>query len=1104
LPARIWRFKRIQWNDSLGSVTLASHAKKRQENGSGRPAAGLKSAANSRPSAQRLASTSLVAILAFASGCAALMLQTAWIRELRLVFGATTASVAAVLAIFMAGLGIGSAILGKRADRTANPLRMYGVLELAIALSAVVSPWLIDLSRGIYFSLGGQAALSMTGATVVRLALAAVVMAVPTFLMGGTLPAAVRSVTSTTDDHRRALGVLYGSNTLGAVVGSAVSTFFALEHLGTRATLWSGCLLGFCAGILAIYRARWLDPPPKSISTPAGARTPRESAAQQSADEEHNSLGVRPRLIYLIAAVLGFTFFALELVWYRMLSPILGGTTFTFGLILCVALFGIGVGGLAYNIIFRRLRPTWSALAIICGCEALLTIFPYVLGDRLALRAGWAAQSATGFSDLVVSWAYVTSIVVLPVALISGVQFPLLIALLGQGRTAISRQLGTTYAWNTVGAIAGSLVAGFGGLPLLSSPGMWLGIALLLAALSVGILFAVRHVDRRTVVVVSGLALLTTGSIFARGPSSAWRHSSIGAGRSNLPAQTQANDVEKWLNEMRHLIVWDADGIESSVAILSADGLGFIVNGKNDGNAFSDAGTQIGLSVLGAVLHENPKSALVIGLGTGESAGWLAQFRNIEHVDVVEIEPAIDEMASRCSEINGDVLHNPHVSRIYNDGREFVFTTSKKYDLIISEPSNPYRAGIASLYTTEFYAAVKKRLNPGGLFVQWLQAYEVSDSTVGTVLSTAGTEFGHVEVWQTLPLDLQLVCSESPPKYTTEQLRARISSPRVREALEKSWSVYDLEGFLSHFVAGPGWAKEVAQSRQFPLNTDDRAVVEYGFAKSLGTSRQFLIEATRKRLRESGYQRPSLGDDSINWNRIEVRRQMLNALYGGEMATELISEERDRQLIQAIFDCAAGNYSAAIERWPADNRQPTDKIERLILAKGYAGLGDPRFLELIAKVAENYPSEAAALKTVYYVKRSEWRDAAQSLNDLLARLANDPWVVPGIIDEAIMLSAVVAKSEPAAAAQIYDRLSRPFASLRSNYQRQVFRVFVADQFGPERVVEALTEMEPNVIWIPEALELRARSYLATRHPLAASAQRDWEWYQRHQTAAKSK
>ena len=374
------------------SRALANRAKKRRQTEKAASAVALQATPQATGSAEQLVSTAFAAPLVFASGAAALVFQVAWMRELRLIFGATTASTAAVLAIFMAGLGLGSALLGKRVDRAANPLRMYGLLEIAIALSAAASPWLVDVARAIYISLGGQESLGVASATIVRIALAAAVIGAPAVLMGGTLPAAVRAVASSADKYRGAVGVLYGSNTLGAVFGSAVSTFFALENLGTRATLWAGFAVGLVAGALAMSRARRLAPQPTEAHRigPDGSST---VAAIDLADSEAQGIEpIRARLIYPIAGIVGFAFFALELVWYRMLGPILGGTTFTFGLILCTALFGIGMGGLAYNYVFRRFQPTWSALAITCGLEALFTIAPYVLGDQLALRAGWNAN----------------------------------------------------------------------------------------------------------------------------------------------------------------------------------------------------------------------------------------------------------------------------------------------------------------------------------------------------------------------------------------------------------------------------------------------------------------------------------------------------------------------------------------------------------------------------------------------------------------------------------------------------------------------------------------------------------------------------------------
>jgi spermidine synthase/MFS family permease len=1020
-------------------------------------------------------------------------------RELRLVFGATTAATAAVLAIFMAGLGIGSAVLGKVADRVANPLQMYGLLEVAIALSTAVTPWLIGLATSIYLNLGGQESLGMAGATAIRLLLATAIMAVPTVLMGGTLPAAVRSVTRTTDVHRRALGVLYGSNTLGAVLGSTIATFFALEQLGTRATLMAGCALGFLAGVAAIALSRAL-PPLTAEAPPAGDESTAASLAAHKLAREDANQPVGERLIYLTAAVLGFTFFALELVWYRMLGPILGGTAFTFGLILCVALLGIGIGGIAYNVVFSRWRPSWAALAATCGLEALLTIIPFALGDRLALFAAYHAQRVENFGQLVTAWIYVTGIVVFPVALVAGIQFPLLTALLGAGRRAVSKHLGMTYAWNTLGAIAGSLVAGFGALPLLTAPGMWQAIAVVLAVLSIVILVRAGQTDRRASIAVAALAFATVGLTFAEGPTAVWRHSGIGAGRAFVP-DTNPNHLRQWINEKRRGLVWEAEGIESSIGILGQDGLAFVVNGKTDGNSLEDSATQIGVAILGAALHDDPKTALVIGLGTGESAGWLAQMRNMQHVDVVELEPAIDEMARRCSDLNFDVLNNERVRRINNDGREFVLANKdQKYDLIVSEPSNPYRAGVASLYTREFYQTVRERLKPGGIFIQWLQAYEVDSLTVHTVVATARSAFDHVEAWQTLAVDMQLVCSASPIEYSASQLRERIASDMVQTAMTRAWKMGDLEGFLGHFVANSQWADAVAQIPMLQRNTDDRTVLEYSFAKTVGSTTGFSIEKLRDELKAMGYHRPSLSGDTIDWNLVEIRRQEFNLLFTGQLSQALLPQPQDRALIEALGKYRVEDFAGTIELWPPEHLPPSDAIQRLALARSYAELGRSECLELVAGAEEAHPADAATLKAIYYVRTKNIAEAAQWVERFFTLLGESPWVISTISDPIFLLSVDVAREDPDAARRFYELLSRPFASRRFHYLRLLTRVLVAECLGPEKVVEALTELEPDVIWTAEVLEPRAKAYAAVNHPFAPRAEREWQWFQRHRTS----
>ncbi|HYV45801.1 MAG TPA: fused MFS/spermidine synthase, partial [Myxococcaceae bacterium] len=700
--------------------------------------------------------------LLFLSGACALIYETVWLRELRLIFGSSTFASAGVTAIYIGGLGLGAALLGRRADEHPSPLRLYGNLELLVAASAAATPLLLWLARHGYVLAGGLGGLGVVLATIVRLVLATVILAVPTVLLGGTLPAAVRAVEEDEDARRAGVGLLYGLNTLGAVGGTALSTFWLLETLGNRGTLFAATAVGAGIGLVARRMGRF--------NAPAKAR--KEKGSKAEAPEPASTAAVPPRLVFGAAALVGFAFFTMELVWYRMLAPLLGGSTYSFGCILAVALLGVGAGGAAYATLGKSRPATVGGFALTCALEAALLALPLALGDRVALLAlGLRSLQMFGFSGLAWSWALVTSVVALGPAFVAGVQFPLLVGLLGRGRSGVGRDLGMAYAWNTAGSIAGSVLGGFVLLPLAGAVATWRASAVLLAALA---LAAAVWQGRRSARWTASFApvaavLLAVVMAFASGPTAAWRHSSVGAGRSS-PAP-DPNGVRQWLGLYQRGVVWEKDGRESSVAIKEGEGIAFLVNGKSDGGALSDASTQVMSGLLGAMLHPDPKSALVIGMGTGETAGWLGKVPGLDRVDVVEIEPAIEEVARRCALVNERVLENPKVHVVYEDAREVLLTSRAKYDIIFSEPSNPYRAGIASLFTREFYEAVKERLSSRGMLVQWIQAYEVDPRTVQTLMATLVAVFPQVELWHTNGADMLVVARAEQGTYSAQRLR---------------------------------------------------------------------------------------------------------------------------------------------------------------------------------------------------------------------------------------------------------------------------------------------------------------------------------------------
>jgi spermidine synthase len=976
-----------------------------------------------------------VAGLLFFSGACALIYQTAWMRQFRLIFGASTFATAAVLAVFMGGLGLGSAILGKRADRTANPLRLYARLELAIALAAAISPPLLWLAAKIYWSLGGSPALGLGGASIVRLVLSLLVLGIPTFLMGGTLPAAARAIQGDDDSGRRGVALLYGLNTLGAVAGTLLSTFVLLEHLGNRQTLFAAVAVNLLVAFVAL---RWSASEGRQASglweslpdaTPPGSLTPEATPAER---------GLPRNAVYAAAAIAGFAFLLMELVWYRMLSPLLGGTTYMFGLILAVALLGIGLGGAAYALLRGNQRATAGAFAVTCALEALAIGIPFALGDRLAtLTLALSDHSVLGLAESVVSWTIVTLIVVFPAAFVAGVQFPLLVALLGRGRSDVGREVGAAYAWNTAGAIAGSLAGGFGLMPLLSAPGCWQLVVTLLALLGAGsILFALRERQRTLSIASAVAALLAVLCLTATGPTAVWRHSGIGAGRATR--MTSHNTLIDWMRWSNRRLVWDADGRESGVALTVAVEPSFIVNGKSDGSARSDAGTQVMAGLVPAVFHGSPSRALVVGLGTGSSAGWLAAIDSMKRVDVVELEPVVLDVARILAPFNHDAMRDPKMVITIADAREVLLTSRETYDIIVSEPSNPFRAGIASLFTREFYLAVEGRLAPRGLFAQWVQTYDIDPETMRTIYATVVSVLPHVHTWTTTSGDALLVASNEPLRVDVEPMRALLAQEPYRSAMRNSWRTEGVEGFFARFVANEEFARQAAQQAE-SMNTDDRTVIEFGFARSVGIAEN-LLPLMQQTANALGLARPMFVRGTLS------PETALNGPLIGETALQLANEGRE---------------------------------EAAALAERLRVLHPPETESVLARLR--------------LVQRRHAESAAH-LRNALVPYRTDPWPDLRLLQEAVDSAVTLASTDRRYAPAMYSLVERPYAGMMLDDDRRIARVLIAAQLGgcTPQLLASLAELEPHTPFREEILTLRARCY--TSGPLARVAKEELEQF----------
>ena len=1096
-------------------------------------------------------------LLVFVSGFCSLVYQVAWFRLLRLIFGASTAANAAAVAIFMAGLGIGGFWLGRRAARSANSMALYSKIELGIALAACLSPWLADLGRAVYLGLGGSSGLGTFGAAAVRLLLSTLVIGGSTTLMGGTLPAATQSLQSERDRSRRWVARLYGVNTLGAVSGAFFATFYSIELLGIRQSLWLAGAVNLLIAVAArsLSRDAFFQRQTDTAGTPQDSDAPRDEDGKDEAEaeaephknggrgDEGRALSPRARFLLPAAALVGFVFFLMELVWYRMLAPVLGGSSYTFGLILGIALLGIGLGSLIYGRKSESRTPTFTILAVTCGLEALFLILPFAAGDLSALLAVVTRPMvASGFWGLVSGWMLVVIFIVLPPAMVAGYQFPLLVGLIGRGTRNVGYEVGLVYAWNTAGAILGSLAGGFGLLPLLGAERLWRASALFLVVLGAAVLFFARRFDDGPGVsdpepsggsqphkigrlLPIGLLLLPCLFVFADGPTAFWRHTAIGAGR--VPAMSSPNELKGFLNTVQRGVVDQAEGVESAVALVRDNDLALIVNGKSDGSARGDAATNVMSAMIGTALHENPKKVLIIGLGTGVTAGWFAQVPSVEQVDVVELEPSVVRFADQFAAVNFDAMNSPKVRLIYGDGREWIQTHAESYDVIFSEPSNPYRVGVADLFSQDFYRSVTGRLNPGGIFLQWLQGYDVDPEVIQGCYATLVSVFPSVETWRVHAKDLLLVATTEslihPPSIAD-----RVEQEPWRTALREVWGVDGLAGFYSGFVADHRLALALAAGSSLRVSTDDRPTIEFGFARNVGATGVFELAKLQNEARRLRADRPpvALPLDHGSVAELAAAREAEGAFASAGAGRADAEPQSPATLLQGIAAArqrsreawSSGRLAAAAGFWPRNaDREPMPPhcfLDHLLTAELEAGgfftspdgekpseesratespddqLPALRF-EQDPELERDAVVERLFLRSWAAQRRGDIDGAGVAMIEAIHGLREDPWVNIPLVERGLQRAKTLADQDPELGARLFAALEHPFAARIFEEARLAARLNLAARLDFSRFcVGAFEGYEPYPLWNRRFLEKRLECYRGSGHAAAERAERE--------------
>lgn len=1029
----------------------------------------------------------LVIILLFCSGFCALIFETAWIRLLRGLFGATMEASAAVVATFMGGIGLGSTIIGTRAYNS-QPLRFFALLQFGICVLAWLSISLFDGVQGLYITLGGREALGQFVATVFRVCFALLVLGAPAILIGATLPVAVASIATASDIRGRRVAICYGLNTLGSALGIACCTFLLLPNLGTRQTIHLTCLLSFALGVSAWWASRNSSlgfKPPATVSIPhETTRVGRDLVS---------------RRVYTLAFFCGFVFFVMETIWFRTLTPLLGGTIFAVCMVLFWALAGLGIGGVANHLLSRWIKPEFWVVGMTSLAMAGVIGIPFFIGDLIPM---WLVQHQSSVSELrgqLASANIVAAFVVLPAACVSGFQFPILPAISPTPASNSSTRLRLTLLANTFGGVAGSIFGGFVLIPTFGAVTTWRWIIIAITIMGLLLItLASRPISVRPLLGSGVFAvILTICSVCYLGPTAVWRHSEIGARRGLFPRESSTNAKREWINAQRRRVIHEQDGRDASVAITTTDSLSIVVDGKSDGNAIHDAGTQIGLGLLGPILHPQGRTALVVGLGTGETAGWLAEVPWITKVEVVEIEKAVTRMAQLCGPINCKVMENRKVVLSTNDARETLLTRKDQFDFIVSEPSNPYRVGVAALYTVEFYKAVSRRLERDGLFIQWLQAYEIDFRTFAVVVKTLYAVFPSIEVWRTGGGDLLFVCARGQQdRFNLDQVRLRLANPHIRAGLLHAWRVADIEGFLAHYVGGDRLLKELMTQeafRQLQINSDNHNRLEFQFASLLGGGTQFSADrllSTAIRIEDD----LPVGAGNIDRRVLARRRIAMNTFFGEQSASFLLPQTSSVHYASGMSSYLKGDFTEVVQQLlgtPAEDLCPVT-CGVIAHSMGEIGLQPPPVI--ISSLKEYSRVDAIAIQAISAWKARRIDESIQALQLLIDLLYEDPWGSRVLIQKCLEILVDIAAEDPKARRLFFERVSKPFAMFRCETVRRSVRYDLASELGSASIVDALKDLEPYVPWQGFLLEKRAGAYKETGHPLCSKARHDLARY----------
>ncbi len=783
------------------------------------------------------------------SGAAGLIYEVVWVRQLTKVLGASSYAVSIVLVAFMAGLGLGSWLLGRMADRLNEAwlVKVYAALEVGIGCYALFFSSLLDWAESGYISFYQQFNPNLLNFHLFKLALAFLLLVIPTTLMGATFPVLCRYLVRKKNLASLGISGLYAANTFGAIVGTLMAGYFLLPAFG----IYSTSLVGVFFNLVAAFGLFGVQQLVKGQANDFAAYP------VISRDDRKDSMTVFQWSIALGFGMSGAAAMFYQVAWTRTLSMILGTTTFAFTTMLATFLTGIALGSATYGLwpkSFSRSK-LFVFFQLLAGFSALFTtpLFEKLPVLYISLHNNWVST----WLDMQGVRFVLAAIIMLVPTFALGSMFPVVTSLLVDKLGRLGQRVGKAYALNTLGAVFGAAFAGLVLVPLIGMQQTLNFGALINLTVGLGIALMINEASfSRRLSLVMAAGCLAGITVFFIQP---WAPRIMNSGVYLYADRYQAmeerfraleveggkvsglNSWDIWQMAMQQYdLLYYNPGATATVAVMQRrDGVRFLtIDGKTDAGtgSKSDMRTQVMIGQLPLLFHENPEKVLVVGLGSGVTAGSVLT-HNIRQVDVAEISSGVIEAASYFKEANHDALNDPRLHIIPRDARNYLLTGESKYDVVISQPSNPWIKGEASLFTKEWYQLVKSHLGTNGLFVQWVPSYLMSDSDLKIIAHTLCTVFPHLTVWRSGSVgDLVFLARKgSPLKINFNSYVQRIKEKKIFNDINRV-GVDPREFLLTQFVMGEkDLLPYLYNNLKIPLkmNTDDWSTIEFSTPKQL-------------------------------------------------------------------------------------------------------------------------------------------------------------------------------------------------------------------------------------------------------------------------------